>query len=133
VENEGEKTKFLVVYILATIKANLDFNWVYLWEKFYLGVFYHSGRSGGWTDPGKVKRLTRAKKCSNSVDLPSRPMTQATQQNPIEIHFFLNVFFFIARNPFLYIYFSWLLTLFKVYYINIWKIFYFFNVKFKAF
>jgi hypothetical protein len=26
VENEGEKTKFLVVYILATIKANLDFN-----------------------------------------------------------------------------------------------------------
>jgi len=47
--------------------------------------------------------------------------------------FFFKCDFSPSQRAFFYIFFSWLLTLLKVYYINNRRMFYFFNMRFEAF
>ena len=56
---------------------------------------------------------------SKPVDLLGQPETRVTQQKP-------------GRDPSFFIFFSWLLTHFKVYYINTRRMLYFFNVRFET-
>jgi hypothetical protein len=80
---------------------------------------------------GAITRSThQIGRCNNSVDPTGRPMTRA---NLDETRcFFFKCGFSLIPIFFLY-FFSWLLTVFKVHYINIRKIFYFFNVRFETF
>jgi len=57
-------------------------------------------------------------------------MTQAILQNLMRpCFFFSNVFFLLTRDPFLYIFFSWLLT----HYLNTRRMLYFLNKRFEVF
>jgi hypothetical protein len=63
----------------------------------------------------------------NQPTLRVNPKLGWPDKNPIEIFFFSNVFFLLPRDPYFFIFFSWLPTHFKVHYINTIRKFYFCN------
>jgi hypothetical protein len=82
---------------------------------------------GGWTSSSLLK--------DQLVQQPSK--TRSTRRvNPLPGRIGTRPFFLkcgFSLIPFFSYFFSWLLALFKVHYINIRKIFYFFNVGFETF
>jgi len=97
--------------------------------KLPLFIFFLWGLQTQWLErSGFVKRLAGATTQQNPIVSVSRPMTEWTRTRPI---FFSNVVFLLC--PYFFFFFSWLLTLFKVHYINIRKIFYFFMWDLKPF
>jgi len=83
------------------------------------------GRSTRDLIVGPVRVYQKTGQCNNSAK-PGWPMTRMRPGV-----FFFQMWFFSCTLLFSYL-FSWLLTLFKVHYINIRKVFNFFNVRFET-
>jgi len=97
-------------------------------QPLFIYIFFW-GLQTRWLDrSGFVKRLAGATTQQNPIDPVGRPMTRV---NLNETFFFKCGF--SPMPPLFSFFFSWLLTLFKVHYINIRKIFYFFMWDLKPF
>jgi len=88
-----------------------------------------AGRPGGWTGLGLLKEW--------SVQQPGKTwstggLTHDSGKPGQDPMFFFFQMWFFSYTPLFSYFFSCLLTLFKVHYINIRKIFYFFNVGFET-